>query len=59
MDLLFPFFNRPDLIEYNKLLKANPMYNLNNSFNVADEKLGLAKLLDAEGKRYILTESRK
>ena len=42
---------RPDIIEYNKLTKANPVYNLNNSFNVAEEKLGLAKLLDAEGKK--------
>ena len=40
--------HRPDLIEYNKLNKSNPMYNLNNSFNVAEEKLGLTRLLDAE-----------
>jgi len=33
------------------------MHNLNNSFNVADEKLGLAKLLDAEGKNYAATVS--
>jgi len=40
---------RPDLIEYNKLTKANPVHNLNNAFNVADQKLGLTPLLDAEG----------
>jgi len=39
---------RPDLIQYNKLNKANPVSNLNNAFNVADEKLGIAPLLDAE-----------
>jgi hypothetical protein len=40
---------RPDLIEYNKLTKANPTYNLNNAFNVAENKLGLTRLLDPEG----------
>jgi len=41
--------SRPDLIEYNKLTKVNPLQNLNNAFNVADQKLGLTPLLDAEG----------
>ena len=45
--------HRPDLIEYNKLNKGNPMYNLNNAFNVAEEKLGLTRLLDAEGKLHV------
>jgi len=40
---------RPDLIEYNKLTKANPLQSLNNAFNVADQKLGLTPLLEAEG----------
>jgi len=40
---------RPDLIEYNKMSKATPLENLNNAFNVADQKLGLTPLLDAEG----------
>jgi len=44
------FLFRPDLIEYNKLTKANPVQSLNNAFNVADQKLGLTPLLDAEGK---------
>lgn len=43
------WYFRPDLIEYNQLIKANPVYNLNNAFTVADEKLGLTALLDAEG----------
>lgn len=42
--------SRPDLIRYDKLSKANPTYNLNNAFNVAEEKLGLTRFLDAEGK---------
>ncbi|XP_074602834.1 spectrin beta chain-like isoform X2 [Brevipalpus obovatus] len=40
--------HRPDLIQYDKLSKSNPIHNLNNAFNVAERDLGLAKLLDAE-----------
>ncbi|KAJ8895024.1 hypothetical protein PR048_000333 [Dryococelus australis] len=40
--------HRPDLIQFEKLSKSNAMYNLNNAFNVAEDKLGLTKLLDAE-----------
>nr|XP_027207982.1 spectrin beta chain-like isoform X6 [Penaeus vannamei] len=38
--------HRPDLIQYEKLSRSNAMYNLNNAFNVAENKLGLTKLLD-------------
>jgi len=41
---------RPDLIQYDKLQKSNPMYNLQNAFQVAEEKLGITPLLDPEGK---------
>ncbi|XP_045479704.1 spectrin beta chain isoform X5 [Harmonia axyridis] len=40
--------HRPDLIQFEKLSKATPIQNLNNAFNVAEDKLGLIKLLDAE-----------
>ena len=40
---------RSDLIEYNKLTKSNAAHNLNNAFDVAEEKLGLAPLLDVQG----------
>ncbi|XP_064119290.1 spectrin beta chain-like isoform X5 [Macrobrachium nipponense] len=40
--------HRPDLIQYEKLSRSNPIYNLNNAFNTAENKLGLTKLLDAE-----------
>lgn len=40
--------HRPDLIQYEKLTKSNPNYNLNNAFNTAEERLGLTSLLDAE-----------
>ena len=39
----------PDLIEYNKLKPEDHITNLNNAFDVAEGKLGIAKLLDAEG----------
>ena len=46
-------FFRPDLIKYEQLSKSNPHGNLNNAFNVAEEKLGITSLLEAEGiKRY-------
>ena len=40
---------RPDLIDYPKLSKSNAKHNLDNAFTVAEEKLALTKLLDAEG----------
>ncbi|XP_066464420.1 spectrin beta chain, non-erythrocytic 5 [Eleutherodactylus coqui] len=40
--------HRPDLIDYHSLRATNPLYNLNNAFNVAETKLGISKLLDAE-----------
>ncbi|XP_076312784.1 spectrin beta chain-like isoform X3 [Tachypleus tridentatus] len=40
--------HRPDLIQYERLSRSNATYNLNNAFNVAEQKLGLTKLLDPE-----------
>ena len=45
--IVFSF--RPDLIQYDKLQKSNAMHNLDNAFTVAEEKLGLTRLLDPEG----------
>ncbi len=42
--------HRPDLINYQALHPDNHIGNLNNAFNVASDSLGIAKLLDAEGK---------
>lgn len=42
-------FLRPDLVDYNKLKRSNPTHNLQNAFNVAEQKLGVTKLLDPEG----------
>jgi spectrin beta len=41
--------HRPDLINYDALNPADHLGNLNNAFNVADDKLGIRRLLDAEG----------
>uniref|UniRef100_A0A3B3RNV7 Spectrin beta chain n=1 Tax=Paramormyrops kingsleyae TaxID=1676925 RepID=A0A3B3RNV7_9TELE len=40
--------HRPDLIEFHKLAKSNATYNLQQAFNVAEQNLGLTKLLDPE-----------
>lgn len=49
VELLYCVIYREQLIDYGKLKKENPLFNLNNAFNVAEEKLGLARLLDPEG----------
>lgn len=41
-------------MEYNNLKRSNPTHNLQNAFNVAEQKLGVTKLLDPEGERLIL-----
>ncbi|XP_048842774.1 spectrin beta chain, non-erythrocytic 1-like isoform X2 [Brienomyrus brachyistius] len=40
--------HRPDLIDFEKLKKSNVHYNLQNAFNLAEQHLGLTKLLDPE-----------
>lgn len=40
--------HRPDLIEYEKLSKDDPMHNLNYAFEVAEKHLDIPKMLDAE-----------
>ncbi|KAM3871043.1 spectrin beta chain, erythrocytic [Diretmus argenteus] len=48
--------HRPDLVDYNSLKRSNPTHNLQNAFNVAEQQLGVTKLLDPEGK-YVFTEN--
>ena len=45
--------HRPDLIQYDRLSKSNPLYNLENAFSVADQNFGIVKLLDSEGKSVL------
>ncbi|XP_040262435.1 alpha-actinin-4 [Bufo bufo] len=40
--------HRPELIEYDKLRKDDPITNLNNAFEVAEKYLDIPKMLDAE-----------
>uniref|UniRef100_A0A8C6TP93 Spectrin, beta, erythrocytic n=1 Tax=Neogobius melanostomus TaxID=47308 RepID=A0A8C6TP93_9GOBI len=40
--------HQPDLVDYNALRRSNPTHNLQNAFNVAEQKLGVTKLLDPE-----------
>ncbi|XP_026769968.3 spectrin beta chain, non-erythrocytic 4 isoform X2 [Pangasianodon hypophthalmus] len=40
--------HRPDLIEFHKLTRSNATYNLQQAFNIAEQSLGLTKLLDPE-----------
>ena len=52
---LLDVFCRPDIINYSLLRPSQHEANLNNAFNIAEESLGITKLLDAEGKcRYVL-----
>uniref|UniRef100_A0A7N8WML1 Spectrin beta chain n=1 Tax=Mastacembelus armatus TaxID=205130 RepID=A0A7N8WML1_9TELE len=40
--------HRPDLVDYNTLKRSNPTHNLQSAFSVAEQKLGVTKLLDPE-----------
>ncbi|XP_051952978.1 spectrin beta chain, non-erythrocytic 4-like isoform X2 [Xyrauchen texanus] len=40
--------HRPDLIEFHKLTRSNATHNLQQAFNIAEQCLGLTKLLDPE-----------
>ena len=42
-------FFRPDLFDFNELKPNQHISNLSHAFNIAEEKLGIAKLLDPEG----------
>ena len=54
--LMRPLF-RPDLIEFDKMTKADPIKNLNTAFEVAESELGIPQLLDPEGKQCSITQS--
>uniref|UniRef100_A0A671YVH8 Spectrin beta chain n=1 Tax=Sparus aurata TaxID=8175 RepID=A0A671YVH8_SPAAU len=40
--------HQPDLVEFKSLKRSNPTHNLQSAFNVAEQKLGVTKLLDPE-----------
>jgi len=41
--------HRPDLIDFKGLQPSHHIENLNNAFDVANNELGIPRLLDAEG----------
>lgn len=45
--------HRPDLIDYSKLSKDNPLENLNTAFDVAEKYLDIPRMLDPDG-NYLL-----
>ncbi|TRY99899.1 hypothetical protein DNTS_004334 [Danionella cerebrum] len=45
--------HRPELIDYDKLRKDDPVTNLNNAFEVAERYLDIPKMLDAEGMSHL------
>lgn len=44
--------HRPDLLDYSKLSKDNPLENLNLAFDIAEKHLNIPRMLDAEGMTY-------
>jgi hypothetical protein len=40
--------HRPDLLDYSKLTKDDPLKNLNLAFDIAEKHLDIPKMLDAE-----------
>lgn len=48
--------HRPDLIDYNKLSKDNPLENLNTAFDVAEKYLDIPRMLDPDGKCLVFRE---
>jgi actinin alpha len=46
--------HRPDLLDYDKLTKDDPIKNLNLAFDIAEKYLDIPRMLDAEGKLNVL-----
>lgn len=40
--------HRPDLLDYSKLSRDNPLYNLNLAFDIAEKHLDIPRMLDPE-----------
>lgn len=49
--------HRPDLIDYHKLSKDNPLENLNTAFDVAEKYLDIPRMLDPEGNSFLFRKA--
>lgn len=45
--------HRPDLIDYSKLSKDNPLENLNTAFDIAEKYLDIPRMLDPDGENDV------
>ena len=45
-------FSRPDLLNFSKLHPQQHRSNLGTAFDIAEQKLGVAKILDPEGNLF-------
>ena len=48
---------RPNLVDFDSLDPSNAHENLSNAFNLAEQEVGVLRLLDAEGKKQKSTKS--
>uniref|UniRef100_A0A7E4VFC1 Alpha-actinin, sarcomeric n=1 Tax=Panagrellus redivivus TaxID=6233 RepID=A0A7E4VFC1_PANRE len=51
--------HRPELIDYSKLSKGDPIHNLNLAFDIAEKHLDIPKMLDAEDVAYSIKPDEK
>lgn len=51
--------HRPELIDYSKLHKGDPLHNLNLAFDVAEKYLDIPRMLDPEGQFFLHSMQRK
>jgi hypothetical protein len=46
---------RPELFNYQEIVKKHPNARLEHAFQIARDQLGIERLLDPEGRRYCFT----
>ena len=48
-------FCRPDLVDWRRVVRQTRRENLDMAFDIAEKKLGVTRLLDAEGTAALAT----